>query len=69
MVVQMEKVNYREVSLLKNKAQKQIEENFLFQAMLTICEDENLVSFMKAGLKVRQAYISFKECWSILHKR
>ena len=32
----------------------------LLQAMLTVCEDETLVSFMKAGLKVRQCYVSFK---------
>ena len=30
------------------------------QAMLTVCEDETLTSFLKAGLKVRQCYISFK---------
>ena len=35
-------------------------ECLLLKAMLTVCEDETLVSFVKAGLKVRQCYISFK---------
>ena len=37
--------------------------------MLTICEDETLVSFVKAGLKVRQCYLSFRTCWEILEHR
>jgi hypothetical protein len=41
----------------------------LIQAMLTVCEDETLVSFVKAGLKVRQCYLSFKECFTILQTR
>jgi len=44
-------------------------ECLLLKAMLTVCEDETLVSFMKAGLKVRQCYVSFKECWNILQQR
>ena len=35
-------------------------ECLLLKAMLTVCEDETLVSFVKAGLKVRQCYISFR---------
>ena len=42
---------------------------YSMQAMLTVCEDETLVSFVKAGLKVRQCYLSFKECFSILQQR
>ena len=35
-------------------------EILLFRAVLTLCEDENLVSFVKAGLKVRSCYQSFR---------
>ena len=35
-------------------------EVMLFRAVLTLCEDENLVSFVKAGLKVRSCYQSFR---------
>ena len=35
-------------------------ECLLLKAMLTVCEDETLVSFVRAGLKVRQCYISFR---------
>ena len=35
-------------------------ESMLFRAVLTLCEDENLVSFVKAGLKVRSCYQSFR---------
>jgi len=44
-------------------------ECLLLKAMLTVCEDETLVSFVKAGLKIRQCYVSFKECWNILQNR
>ena len=35
-------------------------EVLLLKALLTVCEDETLVSFVKAGLKVRQCYLSFR---------
>ena len=35
-------------------------EVLLLRAVLTLCEDENLVSFVKAGLKVRSCYQSFR---------
>jgi len=44
-------------------------ECLLLKAMLSVCEDEALVSFVKAGLKIRQCYMSFKECWHILQNR
>jgi len=44
-------------------------ECLLLKAMLTVCEDETLVSFVKAGLKVRQCYLSFRSCWDILQTR
>lgn len=44
-------------------------EVLLLKALLTVCEDETLVSFVKAGLKVRQCYLSFRTCWEILDGR
>jgi len=44
-------------------------ECLLLKAMLTVCEDETLVSFVQAGLKVRQCYLSFRTCWEILECR
>lgn len=35
-------------------------EILLLKATLTFCEDETLVSFVKAGLKVRTCYQSFR---------
>lgn len=35
-------------------------EVLLLKAVLTLCEDETLVSFVKAGLKVRSCYQSYR---------
>ncbi len=35
-------------------------EMLLLKAVLTLCEDETLVSFVKCGLKVRSCYQSFR---------
>ncbi|KMQ96033.1 tetratricopeptide repeat protein 39b-like protein [Lasius niger] len=37
--------------------------------MLTFVEDETLVSFVKAGLKIRTCFLSYKECMTILNNR
>jgi len=63
------KKDYNEMTESEIHAELAFAECLLLKAMLTIVEDENLVSFVKAGLKVRQAYISYKECWTILNKR
>ena len=39
------------------------------QACLTFCEDETLVSFVKAGFKVRACFQSFREGWNALNER
>ena len=39
------------------------------KALATALEDETLASFVKAGLKVRAGYQSFKECCNILQDR
>lgn len=44
-------------------------EVLLLKAMLTVCEDETLASFVDALFKVRQCYISFRSCWEILEGR
>lgn len=44
-------------------------EVLLLKAVLTLCEDETLVSFVKAGLKVRTCYQSFRDCWQIMQER
>jgi len=44
-------------------------EVLLLKASLTLCEDETLMSFVKAGMKVRTCYQSFRECWTIMQHR
>ncbi|XP_066906387.1 tetratricopeptide repeat protein 39B isoform X1 [Halyomorpha halys] len=41
-------------------------EALLLKSLLTFIEDETLVSFIKAGLKIRTCYNSYKECNNIL---
>lgn len=41
-------------------------ESLLLKAMLSFIEDETLVSFIKAGLKIRSCYNTYKECNMIL---
>ncbi len=44
-------------------------EVLLLKAALTLCEDETLVSFVKAGLKVRTCYQSFRYDYDIKAKK
>ncbi|XP_015122765.1 tetratricopeptide repeat protein 39B [Diachasma alloeum] len=44
-------------------------ESLLLKAMLTFVEDETLVSFVKAGLKIRTCFLIYKECLMILKSR
>ncbi|KAH0951255.1 hypothetical protein HN011_011384 [Eciton burchellii] len=44
-------------------------ESLLLKSMLTFVEDETLVSFVKAGLKIRTCFLSYKECMIILKSR
>ena len=52
--------DYNSYTELEMHAELVYAECLLLKAMLTVCEDETLVSFVKAGLKVRQCYISFR---------
>ena len=54
------RADYDSYTELELHAELVYAECLLLKAMLTVCEDETLVSFVKAGLKVRQCYISFK---------
>jgi hypothetical protein len=43
-------------------------ECLLLKSMLTFMEDETLSSFIKAGIKIRSCYNSYKDCQQILVK-
>jgi len=40
-----------------------------FRCQFFILQDENFVSFIRGGLKIKACYSSYKECSRILHKR
>ncbi|XP_059145816.1 tetratricopeptide repeat protein 39B-like isoform X2 [Physella acuta] len=44
-------------------------ECLLVRACLTFIQDENLISFIKGGLKIRESYKIYKECHKILRNR
>jgi len=44
-------------------------EALLLKSMLTFVEDETLISFIKAGIKIRSCFNSYKECKNILNQR
>ncbi|BES91165.1 IHypothetical protein2 [Nesidiocoris tenuis] len=44
-------------------------EALLLKSMLLFIEDETLVNFIKAGMKIRYCYNSYKECSNILKSR
>ena len=43
-------------------------EGLLLHAVLTFLEDENLVSFVKAALKIRRCYLAYQECHKLIGK-
>lgn len=44
-------------------------EALLFKAALTIIEDESLLSFIRAGVKIRGCLSSYRECSNIMNQR
>ncbi|PAA62643.1 hypothetical protein BOX15_Mlig002017g3 [Macrostomum lignano] len=44
-------------------------ELLLEKAVLTFLQDENFIAFVKGGIKIRECYKAYKECWRLLHKR
>ncbi|XP_069693865.1 tetratricopeptide repeat protein 39B-like [Periplaneta americana] len=65
----VKKTNYDQYSPEEIHAELCYAEALLLKSMLTFVEDETLVSFIKAGLKIRSCFNSYKECSNILHQR
>ncbi|XP_046407172.1 tetratricopeptide repeat protein 39B-like [Ischnura elegans] len=65
----VKRTNYDNYSPVEIHAELCYAESLLLKSMLTFIEDETLVSFIKAGLKIRSCYGSYKECGNILRNR
>lgn len=63
------KINYDVYTNEEVHAELCYAESLLLKSMLTFVEDETLVSFVKAGLKIRTCFLSYKECMTILNNR
>ncbi|XP_076462469.1 tetratricopeptide repeat protein 39B-like [Babylonia areolata] len=62
-------VNYNDFTEEEVHAELIYAESLLIRALLTFIQDENLVSFVKGGLKIRECYKIYKECNKMLQKR
>ncbi|XP_019882829.1 tetratricopeptide repeat protein 39B isoform X2 [Camponotus floridanus] len=65
----VKKINYDVYTNEEVHAELCYAESLLLKSMLTFVEDETLVSFVKAGLKIRTCFLSYKECMTILNNR
>ncbi|XP_012235381.1 tetratricopeptide repeat protein 39B-like [Linepithema humile] len=65
----VKKINYDAYTNVEVHAELCYAESLLLKSMLTFIEDETLVSFVKAGLKIRTCFLSYKECMTILNNR
>ncbi|NP_001153334.1 tetratricopeptide repeat domain 39B isoform X1 [Nasonia vitripennis] len=65
----VKKTNYDSYTIVEIHAELCYAESLLLKAMLTFVEDETLVSFVKAGLKIRTCFLLYKECLAILNTR
>ncbi|KAL6259013.1 hypothetical protein P5V15_008935 [Pogonomyrmex californicus] len=65
----VKKINYDTYTNEEVHAELCYAESLLLKSMLTFVEDETLVSFVKAGLKIRTCFLSYKECMTILKNR
>lgn len=65
----VKKINYDAYTNEEVHAELCYAEFLLLKSMLTFMEDETLVSFVKAGLKIRTCFLSYKECMTILKTR
>ncbi|KAK2581440.1 hypothetical protein KPH14_005115 [Odynerus spinipes] len=65
----VKKTNYDAYTIEEVHAELCYAESLLLKSMLTFVEDETLVSFVKAGLKIRTCFLSYKECLTILNNR
>ncbi|XP_070195662.1 tetratricopeptide repeat protein 39B-like isoform X2 [Littorina saxatilis] len=62
-------VNYDDYTEEEVHAELIYAESLLIRALLTFIQDENLISFVKGGLKIRECYKIYKECNKMLQKR
>jgi len=60
---------YDDLTELEIHAELVYAECLLLRSILTFIQDENLVSFIKGGLKIRACYQSYKECLRIYRRR
>ncbi|XP_050530019.1 tetratricopeptide repeat protein 39B-like isoform X2 [Daktulosphaira vitifoliae] len=65
----MKKPNYDSYTPDEIHAELCYAEALLLKALLTFIEDETLVSFLRAGIKIRSCFNSYKECNNILVSR
>ncbi|CAL8082014.1 unnamed protein product [Orchesella dallaii] len=65
----MKKTNYDALSEEEIHAELCYAECLLLRAVLTFVEDENLISFVKGGLRMRSCLNAYKECWNILKNK
>ncbi|XP_034247393.1 tetratricopeptide repeat protein 39B-like [Thrips palmi] len=61
--------NYNTYTAMELHAELCYAEALLLKSILTFVEDETLVTFLKAGLKIRSCFNSYKECAEILKNR
>ncbi|XP_050314253.1 tetratricopeptide repeat protein 39B-like isoform X2 [Anthonomus grandis grandis] len=65
----VKKSHYDQFNEMEAHAELCYAECLLLKSMLTFMEDETLSSFIKAGIKIRSCFNSYKECQQILSKR
>lgn len=65
----VKKNNYEQLTEIEAHAELCYAECLLLKAVLTFMEDETLGSFIKAGLKIKSCFNSYKDCQQILNKR
>jgi len=63
------KPNFDDFTELQLHAELCYAECLLERAMLTFIQDENLISFIKGGLKIRNAYNMYRHCLVALEKK
>ncbi|XP_033738777.1 tetratricopeptide repeat protein 39B-like [Pecten maximus] len=61
--------NYNDLSEVEIHAELCYAECLMIRALLTFVQDENLISFVKGGLKIRECYKVYKECNKMLKHR
>ncbi|XP_076261113.1 tetratricopeptide repeat protein 39B-like isoform X2 [Rhynchophorus ferrugineus] len=65
----VKKNNYEQYTEIEAHAELCYAECLLLKAVLTFMEDETLGSFIKAGIKIKSCFNSYKDCQQILKKR